>query len=60
MDNKLPEFMTIPQAAKKLNLPQNLLRTLKKDGIITGVQSGNRVYINMDDLIKYLSTNKIK
>lgn len=50
MDIKLPQMVTIPEAAKLRVLPENALRTLVREGRIAVIYSGNTPYINLTRL----------
>lgn len=53
--NNIPTMMTIPQIAETGLLPENALRVMVRTGEIPAVYSGNKAFINFDNLCRKLS-----
>jgi len=56
----MPSMMTIRQIAKTGVLPQSALRRLVSQNAIPYIKIGNRVMINYDLLIDYLSKGGVE
>ena len=51
----MPTFKTIRQTAALQILPEHRLRLMQKQGLLPGIQAGNRFLINVDALISQLN-----
>lgn len=51
----MPTFKTIRQTAALGILPEHRLRLMQKQGILPGIQAGNRFLINVDALADQLN-----
>lgn len=58
-NNEIRAFLTIRQAAKSLQLPENVLRTWGKQGRLPGFRHGNRVYVNTIQLMADLQAGRM-
>lgn len=54
---KQPKMLTIKETARTGILPENALRTLVKQGKITGIQVGRKLLVNYDRLCDWLNNN---
>ena len=54
-DIYIPRMMTIRQIAQTGVLPENALRVMVRNGNIPAVYSGNKAFVNFDNLCKYLA-----
>ena len=59
---KIPVVLTVKDAVHKIKedcpgtaITENYLRQLIKDGVLPELKAGNKVLINLDVLIEYLS-----
>lgn len=53
-----PTLMTIPQAAKEVNLSKSTLRHIIMTNNVKTVKSGKTTYINMDSLSRVLNSEE--
>lgn len=51
----MPTFKTIRQVAALGVLPEHRLRLMQKQGLLPGIQSGNRFLINVEVLVAQLN-----
>lgn len=52
----MPEFKTIRQVAATGILPEHRLRIMQKQGILPGIQAGNRFLVNVSALVELLDS----
>lgn len=50
----MPTFKTIRQTAATGLLPEHRLRIMQKQGLLPGIQAGNRFMVNVDALSEQL------
>ena len=55
--NDLPDFLSLNQACKVLNLTLQGLHNKRVAGEIRAIAKGNRVYISKEELLRYLATD---
>ena len=53
-----PRMRKVVEAAAETGLSQNCVRQLCLTGKVAHVNAGRRLFVNLDDLINYLSTNR--
>lgn len=53
-------FFTIRQVASMGVLPEHCLRRLSKEGILPSIKTGNRVLINLDQLLRQLDDGSLQ
>lgn len=51
----MPTFKTIRQTAALQILPEHRLRLMLKQGLLPGIQAGNRFMVNVDALVAQLN-----
>lgn len=51
----MPTFKTIRQTAALQILPEHRLRLMQKQGLLPGIQAGNRFMVNVDALVAQLN-----
>ena len=49
-------FQTVRQAARYLEVPEHLIRSMVAQGECPGIYSGNRFLVNVEALREYLDT----
>ena len=59
-EEELPLFLSIPVAAKTLNVSRITVRSLIKDGTLDFYRFGNVWRINRQDLVDYIQKSKVK
>ena len=52
----MPIFKTIRQTAALQILPEHRLRLMQKQGLLPGIQAGNRFMVNVDALVAQLNS----
>ena len=53
-------FLTIRKAARTLDVPERLIRSMVAQGICPGIYSGNRFLVNTDLLRDYFLEESLK
>lgn len=48
-------FQTVRQAAKSLDIPEHLVRSMVAQGVCPGIYSGNRFLVHIEALREYLN-----
>jgi len=54
-ENNVPKLMTIRQVAKTGLIPEKALRQLVKEGIVKVLYSGNRAFVNYQNVCKIVN-----
>lgn len=60
MNKDAPVMLTIPQTAKKLNLPIHFVRTCVLDGRAVSVRAGSKYLVNLNRFIDFLNEGDVK
>ena len=58
-ENRIPEMLTVKDAAKRFGLSENFVRTKAKNGEIVATTIGKKVLVNSGKFIEYLNTNTL-